>query len=92
MQGGTSSCISKVVRGTITFSSSGTKTDSFSPSIDPSKSLVIIPDRAVLTSISGTIETYVTVVSLASSSLTIRVGAIVSSGSYQVGYQIIEYL
>ena len=64
------------------------KTVAFSPSIDPSKAITFVPNRAILTSSTGN-QAWAIVTDLTSNSITIEICK--HAGSFKVSYQIIEY-
>ena len=93
-----SSPINNVIRGVIDFplEGSATQSDTFSPTADPNRSVVLLSD-AVGNSFGGPwysewiARNGACLISLTESEITIQVESQASSGGLKVSYQIIEY-
>lgn len=81
--------IKQVIRGTATYGTYDTsQTVTFSPPIDPSKSVTFVPTWAILTSSTGN-QAHAIVTGLTSDSITIEICK--HTGSFKVSFQIVEY-
>ncbi|MBN2376251.1 MAG: hypothetical protein JXD22_07615, partial [Sedimentisphaerales bacterium] len=86
--------IKQIIRGTITFpydNIGSTQTVNFSPAINPSKALVVLPGFAVLSGTSGTNYVPAILTGLTSNSITITVQRIYIGGPHIISFQIVEY-